>query len=256
VHVERGANRAPFLLSFIAFALVASSCSRTQESVSAQTQGPKTNPKDGLRYLWIPPGSFIKGCSPQDNDCFSDEKPTYKVTLTKGFYLGETEVTQGAYQRVAGENPSRFKGSDLPVEQVSWVEANKYCRAIGGRLPSEAEWEYAARGGSAQSRYGDIDKIAWYGANSKDTTHPVGQKPANAFGLHDMLGNVYEWTNTVYTNSLSPETTDPKGPATGEFKTLRGGGWFDTPDIIRASYRSRIEDDDYDYDIGFRCVGE
>lgn len=232
-------------------ALAATSCSRTSPSESHEA---RTNEKDGLRYLWIPPGSYMKGCSPKDDQCFGDEKPAYQVTLTKGFWLGETEVTQDAFQRVMGKNPSRFKGSNLPVEQVTWTQATAYCKAIGGRLPTEAEWEYAARAGTTGSRYGDLDKIAWYRKNSFDTTHPVGQKQPNAFGLHDMLGNVYEWTATVYTNSLTPETTDPKGPATGEFRTLRGGGWFDTPDIVRASYRSRIEEDDYDYDIGFRCA--
>jgi formylglycine-generating enzyme required for sulfatase activity len=216
----------------------------------------KTNAKDGLRYLWIPPGSFIQGCSPQDTECYFDEKPSRRVTLTKGFWLGETEVPQAAYQRVMGKNPSNFRGGTLPVEQVTWTDASAYCRTIGGRLPTEAEWEYAARGGSAQSRYGDVGQIAWYAANSKGTTHPVGQKLPNGYGLHDMLGNVVEWTNDWHTVALSREGIDPKGAGTGEFKVLLGGGWFDDKTVIRASYRSRIEVEDRDYNIGFRCVGE
>jgi formylglycine-generating enzyme required for sulfatase activity len=222
----------------------------------AQTNAPKTNAKDGLRYLWIPPGAFTLGCSPGDAECFGDEKPALRVTLTKGFWLGETEVTQAAYQRVTGKNPSNFKGPSLPVEQVTWIDANNYCRAIGGRLPTEAEWEYAARGGSAAGRYGDVGQIAWYAGNSKSTTHPVGQKQANGYGLHDMLGNVVEWTNDWHSSAISKEAIDPKGPGSGEFKVLRGGGWFDDPTLIRASYRSRIEVGDRDYNIGFRCVGE
>ena len=222
----------------------------------AKTNAPKTNSKDGLRYLWIPPGKFIMGCSDGDAECYGDEKPALRVTLTKGFWLGETEVTQAAYQRVTGKNPSNFKGPSLPVEQVPWTAANAYCRAIGGRLPTEAEWEYAARGGTAGSRYGDVGQIAWYAGNSKNTTHPVGQKQPNGYGLHDMLGNVVEWTNDWHSSAISKEAIDPKGPGAGEFKVLRGGGWFDDPKLIRASYRSRIEVGDFDYNIGLRCVGE
>ena len=226
------------------------------QNTGPQPGDAKTNPKDGLRYLWIPPGSFTQGCSADDRECYGDEKPARRVTLTKGFWLGETEVTQSAYQRVTGKNPSNFKGPNLPVEQVTWTNASAYCRAIGGRLATEAEWEFAARGGSAQSRYDDVGEIAWYGANSKSTTHPVAQKKPNDYGLYDMLGNVVEWTNDWHTAAISRENIDPKGPGQGEFKVLRGGGWFDDSSVIRASYRSRIEVEDFDYNIGFRCVGE
>ena len=126
----------------------------------------KTNPKDGLTYLWIPPGSYVAGCSPNDKECFGDETPTRKTTLTKGFWLSRTEVTQAAFEKVMGYNPSIFGGSDLPVEYVSWLEADEYCSLIGGRLPSEAEWEYAARAGTTGSRYGNLDEIAWYEGNA------------------------------------------------------------------------------------------
>jgi formylglycine-generating enzyme required for sulfatase activity len=249
--IGRAAQRAVCVVCAIAFAATIQTTARAQNHKPGDS---KMNEKDGLRYLWIPPGNFTEGCSGDDKECFADEKPARHVTLTKGFWLGETEVTQAAYQRVTGKNPSNFKGANLPVEQVTWLDASTYCRTIGSRLPTEAEWEYAARGGSAKSRYSDVGQIAWYGGNSKGTTHPVGQKQANAFGLHDMLGNVVEWTNDWHTAAVSRETIDPKGPGIGEFKVLRGGGWFDDSRLIRASYRSRIEVEDRDYNIGFRCA--
>jgi len=215
----------------------------------------KINPKDGLTYLWVPPGNFTSGCSPGDNECFPDEYPPRKVTLTKGFWLGKTEVTQAAFERIMGYNPSVFEGPELPVEYVSWVEADQYCRVIGGRLPSEAEWEYAARAGTTGSRYGNLDEIAWYWGNSR-ATHPVGQKKPNAFGLYDMLGNVVEWTYTFYWVQLNQENINPTGPSTAEYKSLRGGGWWDDANLVRASYRRHFETGDFDYNIGFRCAAD
>jgi formylglycine-generating enzyme required for sulfatase activity len=253
---HRVANRGLLALASILFATTLPSGVKAFQNTDAKPGDAKTNAKDGLRYMWVPPGKFTMGCSSGDTECYGDEKPAYRVTLTKGFWLGETEVPQAAYQRVTGKNPSNFKGPNLPVEQVTWVDAISYCGTIGGRLPTEAEWEFAARGGSAASRYGDIGQIAWYGGNSKSTTHPVGQKLANGYGLHDMLGNVVEWTNDWHSSAISRESINPAGPGTGEFKVLRGGGWFDDPTLIRASYRSRIEITDFDYNIGFRCVGQ
>jgi formylglycine-generating enzyme len=214
----------------------------------------RVNPKDGLRYRWIPPGNVTTGCSPGDDECYEDEFPARKVILTHGFWLSETEVTQAAYERVLGDNPSIFEGPTLPVEMVTWNDADAYCSEIGGRLPTEAEWEYAARAGTTSSRYGNLDDIAWYWNNSNLSTHPVGLKKPNAFGLYDMLGNVVEWTYTWYTVQHSQENINPKGPSTAEFKSLKGGGWWDEQDLVRASYRARIEPGDTDYNIGFRCA--
>jgi len=216
----------------------------------------KMNPRDGLRYMWIPPGSFIQGCSPGDKECYEDETPTQKITLTRGFWLGQTEVTQAAFQLVMEYNPSIFEGANLPVESVTWIEADAYCRKIGGRLPSEAEWEYAARAGTTGARYGNLDDIAWYWNNSNFMSHPVAQKKPNAFGLYDMLGNVVEWTHSWYWVQHNAETINPTGPSIAEYKSLRGGGWWDVPDLVRASYRGRIEPDSEDYNIGLRCVSE
>jgi formylglycine-generating enzyme required for sulfatase activity len=216
----------------------------------------KVNPKDGLTYVWIPPGTFQMGCSPGDTGCDGDEKPVHRVTLTKGFWLGQTPVTQQAYERVTGQNPSHFKGADLPVETVNWDEAKAYCVAIGGRLPTEAEWEYAARAGSTGARYGNLDEIAWYSGNSGSQTHEVGRKSPNAFGLFDMLGNVWQWTANWYGDYQPSAQSDPSGAASGWYRALRGGSWYDILRDARVSSRDRGEPGIRNYNIGLRCVGE
>jgi len=216
----------------------------------------KVNPKDGLTYAWIPPGTFLMGCSPGDSECDPDEIPAHEVTLTKGFWMGQTPVTQQAWQRVTGQNPSYFKGANLPVETVSWDEAQTYCQAIGGRLPTEAEWEYAARAGSPAARYGNLDEIAWYSENSGGKTHEVAQKLANAFGLYDMLGNVWQWTADWYGDYQPGARSDPFGPASGQFRTLRGGSWYFIPRFVRASVRGGNVPGGRSNGIGVRCVGE
>lgn len=120
----------------------------------------RVNPKDGLTYVWIPPGTFTMGCSPRDAGCYENEKPAHKVTIPKGFWIGQTEVTQEAFQWVMNKNPSGVRGARLPVSQVPQEDAQAYCRAVGMRLPTEAEWEYAARGGDTSPRYGPVDTVA------------------------------------------------------------------------------------------------
>jgi len=218
----------------------------------------KVNPKDGLTYVWIPPGTFPMGCSPGDNECETDERPAHTVTITKGFWIGQTEVTQAAYQRVVGTNPSNFRGDRLPVETVSWNDANAYCAAVGMRLPAEAEWEYAARAGSTASRYGGLGAIAWYDGNSGNQTHEVGSKEPNAWKLYDMLGNVWEWVadwHDEHYYSQSP-SQDPRGPSSGQYRALRGGSWYLSARSTRASYRGRVVPGFRFRSYGFRCVGE
>ena len=203
------------LLTFLLYSCANPAVSQTRATIHKDaTIRTRLNAKDGMTYVWIAPGSFQMGCSPGD-ECYDEERPRHKVTITKGFWIGQTLVTQAAYQRVSGNNPSHFHGSQLPVDSVAWGQADAYCVSVGMRLPSEAEWEYAARAGSTKSRYGDLDTIAWYADNSgnqridsaalyeKDPngyqnqmsandnrTHEVGQKPANAWQLYDTLGNV------------------------------------------------------------------
>ncbi len=217
----------------------------------------RVNPKDGQRYAYIPPGTFRMGCSPGDGECDAkkeDETPA-NVTISKGFYLGESEVTQAAYQNVTGSTPSKFKGPDLPVDNVSWNEAQAYCQQIGGRLPTEAEWEYAARGGSPAARYTEVDRAGWYYKNSGSKTHDVKGKARNAFGLYDMLGNVTEWTNDWYARELTGGT-DPQGPTSGTSKVLRGGSYGGTDWIVRASQRYEWGPDVRADHFGFRCGWE
>ena len=219
---------------------------------------PWVNPKDGLTYLWIKPGKFQMGCSPGDEQCFSDEKPAHEVEITQGFWIGQTEVTQGAYSSVMKQKPSYFKGDLRPVETVTWTDAQTYCQAQGLRLPTEAEWEYAARAGSTAARYGDLDQIAWYGKNSGNSTHDARGKLPNAWGLYDMLGNVWEWVADWYDDAYYAKSParDPAGPATGTQRVLRGGSWSLDPQYVRASYRGGLVPEDRGYVIGFRCAGE
>jgi formylglycine-generating enzyme required for sulfatase activity len=214
--------------------------------------GTRINPLDGLPYVFIPAGAFVMGCSPGDTECFADEKPSHAVQIADGFWLGQTEVTQAAWKKVyGGDSPSRFKGDQLPVEQVDWNQAGAYCKKIGGRLPTEKEWEYAARAGTAGPRYGDLDAIAWYSGNSGGTTHPVGSKQANAFGLYDMLGNVWEWVADDW-------AAYPGGSADAcaGCRVVRGGSWLDFTRYVRASDRYRLVPTERNDDFGFRCVGE
>ena len=235
----------------------------------------RVNPTDGLKYVLIPPGSFQMGCSPGDGECEDDEKPRHKVTITEGFWLGQTEVTAGAYKRFAaatgrkmppevdehGQRVNSGWGDDaMPIVNVTWHDARAYCRWAGGRLPTEAEWEYAARGGSTRAHYGPIGEIAWYWDNSGSKPHDVGQKRANGFGLFDMLGNVWEWVNDWYDKDYYKDSPsqDPGGPASEGWPVLRGGAWMDDGSVtVRVSRRYSFPQDTIgDSDLGFRCVGD
>jgi serine/threonine-protein kinase len=226
------------------------------------------NPNDGLKYVWIPPGNFMMGCSPGDNDCYDSEKPSHQVTITRGFWIGQTPATVGAYKRFAGatgrqmpEAPNfntSWVNENMPIVMVTWDEAQAYCGWMGGRLPTEAEWEYAARGGSTEARYGNLDDVAWYNQNSGNQTHDVAQKHPNGFGLYDMLGNVWEWLNDWYDPSYyqSSPAQGPTGPARGQGRVQRGGSWGDDPRDVRVSVRSWSSPGDRVSYNGFRCGGE
>jgi len=227
------------------------------------TSQPKTwtNPADGLTYAWIPPGTFMMGCSAQDSECKDDEKPAHQVAIEKGFWMGQTEVTIAAFKKFNPKfvSPDPSSAPNLPVCGVSWTEAKNYCAATGGRLPTEAEWEYAARGGSSQAFYGTISEIAWYANNSADGPHPVGKKRPNAFGLYDMLGNVSEWVLDRYFNKYSydSESTGPNVEqplASNALAVARGGFWQNEAVALRVSHRLAQYKEGDDVPIGFRCA--
>jgi len=220
-----------------------------------------TNPTDGLNCVWIPPGTFMMGYSEQDSECKDDEKPAHQVTIEKGFWLGQTEITVAAYRRFAAQTGRHSPAGDgtLPVSGVSWADAKEYCAAMGGRLPTEAEWEYAARGGNSQPYYGVISEIAWYAGNSGNSPHAVGKKQPNAFGLYDMLGNVSEWVLDRYFDKYSLDSVatgsgveQPLAP--NALAVARGGFWQSDASALRVSHRLAQETDGADIPIGFRCA--
>jgi formylglycine-generating enzyme required for sulfatase activity len=228
----------------------------------------RENPRDGQTYVWIPPGTFMMGCSPGDTECQGEEKPSHQVTISKGFWMGQTPVTVAAYKRFAGEtnapmppppygNPD-WKNQRMPIVYVTWDEAQAYCKWAGGRLPTEAEWEYAARAGSTEARYGPLDKIAWHSANSGLKPHEVGQKRPNRFGLYDVLGNVWEWVSDWYDAKYyqNSPATDPQGPLSGRYGVRRGGGYNYVPEFVRVSLRGRGNPGTAPDNVGFRCVAE
>jgi len=154
-----------------------------------------------------------------------------------------------------GSNPSHFKGDSLPVEQVSWDDIQPFLKKSGGlRLPTEGEWENACRAGTTGSRYGELGDVAWHDNNSNEQTHAVGGKRANAFGLHDMLGNVWEWCSDWKGEYSSAAQTDPQGPSTGTSRVLRGGSWSFTGRSCRASNRNFNAPAVRNFRIGFRVA--
>jgi len=192
-----------------------------------------------------------------------------RVCLKRGFWMSRYEVTQGQYKQVIGENPSAFnKGDNYPVERVRWFDARKFIRKLnklaGGkhfRLPSEAEWEYAARSGGKNQRYGAAGKpadVAWFMDNSHYVSHPVGQKLANAFGLYDMSGNVWEWTADCWNPTLAamPRDGSPAKSGNCAARVLRGGSWYDAEELIRSTARLWNDSDKFDNNSGFRLVHE
>lgn len=218
------------------------------------------NPKDGLTYVRIPPGTFTMGCSVGDSECRPDETPTHLVEIPRAFWLGQTEVTNGAYHRVIPTSAAGSQDANLPAVRLSWLDAKAYCAAVGGRLPVEAEWEYAARGGTAGTYYGIPSKIAWFGSNSGGTLHEAGALQPNAYGLYDMLGNASEWVLDRYYNKY-----DVEAPALGNvdqplapnaMALTRGGFWESDVSGIRVSRRVEMEKDEPAPMGGVRCVVE
>ena len=252
----------------------------------------------GMEFVWIPDGTFVMG-SPEGEAGRDDDERQHEVRISQGFWMGKYEVTQGEWEAVMGANPSEFKacGARCPVESVSWEDVQEFIRRLNERasgsgyryrLPTEAEWEYAARAGSAgatpegelrilgERNAPELDGQAWYGGNGGVSyeeafdcsgwlerqyeaewcgTHAVGLKRANRWGLHDMLGNVCEWTGDWYGEEYpSGAVTDPRGPATGSNRVLRGGGWYSGARYVRSAYRIDNSPGARNSGLGFRLV--
>ena len=217
-----------------------------------------------MEFVWIPPGEFEMG-SPEGEAGRGRDERQHEVRISQGFWLGKYEVKQREWEAVMGANPSHFKSCmRCPVESVSWEDVQEFISKLNKkesgkghkyRLPTEAEWEYAARAETTGARYGELDEIAWYRHNSGGKTHPVGDKQANKWGLHDMLGNVWEWTADRYGDYPSGSVTDPKGSEKREARVIRGDGWGTGAGGVRFADRRSSAPGRRDSHIGFRLVG-
>ena len=230
-----------------------------------------------MKMVWVEGGEFMMGgTSEQGSDVYSDEQVIRRIKLSS-YYIGECEITQQQWTKVmgtsiqqqaskAGQSSYRGIGPDYPMYYVSWEEAQAFCQELSrmtGRtycLPTEAQWEYAARGGknADRSKYSgswSIDAVAWYADNSGRSTHPVKNKRANSLGLYDMIGNVWEWCSDWYSDSYNiNDTNNPTGPSSGSSRVLRGGSWCDGEQFCRVSNRSYNDPGDRSSNTGFRVV--
>ena len=219
-----------------------------------------------MEFVMVAPGTFMMG-STYESVGAGDETPCHKVTLSRSFLLGKCEVTQEQWSQIMGSNPSRFKGKKLPVETVSWNDCQHFLAKLSelsGRtfsLPTEAQWEYACRAGTATAwnsgEEATVPGSAWHDENSGGRTHPVGGKTPNAWGFHDLHGNIGEWCADWYASHYPPDDAiDPKGPPSGDSKVVRGGAWGDNPSMLRSPSRNANGPDGANHGIGFRCVLE
>jgi formylglycine-generating enzyme required for sulfatase activity len=253
------------------------------------------NEKEGLKYVWIKPGTFSMGCSPAEEPCEVMEKPAHAVEISRGFWMGQTPVTVRAWKkyRVATGTPAlptkdgagranlnEAGGDDFPVVFLTWTAAKNYCEWAGMRLPTEAEWEYAARAGTVGARYGKLDDIAWYADNSGRTRldstdehehrrreyfgklfqngngpHAVATKAPNPWMLYDMLGNVWQWVADWHGPYAPGKAVDPIGMEAGEQKGMRGGSWYNFPAMVRVSNRGSSFPKEELAVAGVRCAG-
>ena len=229
-----------------------------------------------MTMIWVEGGEFLMGCTSEQGNCDSDEQNVRRVTVD-GFYIGMLEVTQSQWEKVMGTSIYQQKsktvydktygvGPDYPMYYVSWDEATEFCRLLSNKtgrtytLPTEAQWEYAARGGKKAegTKYAGsnvVDAVAWYTDNSGSTTHVCGSKRANALGIYDMSGNVWEWCKDWYASSyVSYDTNNPTGPSSGSHRVNRGGSWYNYASYCRVASRSFYAPSYCDSNLGFRVV--
>jgi len=236
---------------------------RDAEHLDLGENGRNFRTSDGITFPMarIFSGTFNMG-SPEDEPGRNRlQEYLHEVTISKDFWMGRTEVTQGQWQAIMGNNPSSFRDPNKPVEQVSWDDVGVFLEKLNKkmeagvvfRLPTEAEWEYACRAGSTGGHAGDIELMAWYSSNSLSTTHPVAKKESNAWGLYDMHGNVSEWVQDKWDNYPDDPTVDPIGKK-GEMRIYRGGGWSNLDKEVRSGSRRGDKPGVASSNVGFRLV--
>ncbi|MDY3272768.1 MAG: formylglycine-generating enzyme family protein [Prevotella sp.] len=290
------ANYAPVMVTFADYGVEKLESNRTYElivvtypqyaitqnvtnlSLDSQQATPQTHPtvsdntisipvKDGISIdmARVEAGTFTMGATAEMKELYDDERPTHRVTLTNDYYIGKYEVTQALWQTVMGNNPSKFKGDNLPVEQVKWKDCQKFLSKLNRitgkmfRLPTEDEWEYAARGGNKSRGYqysgsNNLSDVAWYDNNSGNKTHAVGTKQPNELGIYDMSGNVLEWCQDRYGKYNSSSQVNPTGANSGSDRVFRGGSWISNAGNCRSSYRDYITLGGRDSYLGLRLV--
>ncbi len=233
-------------------------------------------PSVNYKMIHVPPRTFLMGSPSTEKGRYDDEEQ-HPVTLTNGFYIGVTEVTQGQWKKIMGNNPSHFKecGDNCPVEQVTWIMCQEFIMTLNRkektrryRLPTEAEWEYACRAGSSLAfANGDItkikcghdpnlDKIGWYCGNTGGKTQEIAKKIPNPWGLYDMHGNAWEWCQDRYGRYRPGHTVDPEGPDSGASRIFRGGGWGLSSRTCRSAFRDKYDPTLKCRFLGFRLVRE
>ncbi|MGM9712614.1 MAG: bifunctional serine/threonine-protein kinase/formylglycine-generating enzyme family protein [Prevotella sp.] len=235
-------------------------------AISTAPLSEKTFTVGGVTFIMMPVqgGTFTMGATSEQQSPDSDEKPTHRVSLSS-YYIGKYEVTQALWKAVMGSNPSKWKGDNLPVEQVSWDDCQTFLRKLNAmtgknfRLPTEAEWEYAARGGNRSRGYqysgsNNLSNVAWYDDNSGSKTHPVGTKAPNELGIYDMSGNVWEWCQDWYGNYTSSAQTNPTGSSSGSCRVDRGGSWLSHAWDCRVAYRLDDAPDNGSINLGLRLA--
>lgn len=210
-------------------------------------------------FVQIPAGEFMMGAENGN----VDERPVHKVRISGGLEMSKYEVTQKQWQELMGNNPSAFKGADLPVQKVTWDDAQSFIKKMNHnddsyvyRLPREAEWEYACRAGAEREFPSDIDSLAWFYGNSGGRPQPVGTKRPNAWGLYDLPGNVWEWCQDWYSETYYGKSPllDPKGPNSGSRRVVRRGSFLQNARECRCALRTGITHDYISGDLGFRLV--
>ena len=239
--------------------------SSAKEEGTPKESAPLTITVNGVSFemIRVEAGTFTMGATSEQDSARNDEYPTHRVTLTKNYYLGKTEVTQALWKAVMGSNPSYYKGNNKPVESVSWDDCQTFIKKLNAatgknfRLPTEAEWEFAARGGNKSGHYqysgsNNLSEVAWY--DGRNGTHNVALKHPNELGLYDMSGNVWEWCQDWYGDYSSGSQTNPTGPNSGANRVVRGGSWHIYAGDCRSSRRYLNGPDDCSSYLGLRLA--